>query len=184
MIKRLVILFTVPFLVFTTLDIATTWVGIHHRGFSEINVFTDTSSIRKMLLPEIITFAFGSIAVLVGGLWKKDDLRTSVHMGFRAFNESFWLVRRLPATALIFLPVGIAIGRILPVFSNTSHLLTGWSPIIDGVLKPLSEMLGWSLFRTNMMLHGIVFGALALPVTYVVYCVCKHADRSSPPDPE
>ena len=75
-----------------------------------------------MVLPEVIFFAIGLIAVLVGAMWKKGDLRTTVDEGFRSFFESFWLPRRLPATVFIYLPVAIAIGRILPVLSNISLL--------------------------------------------------------------
>lgn len=175
MTKRLLIFFSVSFLVLTALDIGTTWVGVHQRGYREINVFTDTSSIGTMLRPEIIIFLIGGIAVFVGALWKRKDLQASINGGFRIFFEAFWLVRRLPATICIYLPIVIAVGRILPVFSNTMLLLTGWSPI-GSALKFLSRVLGWDVFRTNVILYGMIFGAIGIPMTYVIYCVCKFAE--------
>ena len=177
MTKGLVLLFAVSFIIFTGLDALTTWVAIHWHGFKEINIFTDTSSMSAILLPEIVILSIGIVAVLVGALWKRNDMRVSIDRGFRPLYQSFWISRRLLASALIYLPISLALVRVLPVLSNSCYLLIGWSPI--RVLHPLSEMLGWSLFRTVLLLHGIIGGALVVPITYVIYRVCRYGQQAA-----
>ncbi len=64
MTRNLSLFFAVTFVLATTLDIWTTWVGVHQFGYTETNPITDTSSIRAMAIPEIITLFIGIAMVL------------------------------------------------------------------------------------------------------------------------
>ena len=64
MTRNLSGLFAVTFVLTTTLDIWTTWVGINELGYTEMNPLTDTSSIQAMARPEVITLFIGIVMVL------------------------------------------------------------------------------------------------------------------------
>lgn len=66
MTRNLSYLFVVTFVLTTTLDIWTTWVGVHQFAYTELNPFTDTSSIQAMAIPEVITLFIGIAMVAAG----------------------------------------------------------------------------------------------------------------------
>lgn len=174
--KKLIVLFSRMFLSLTALDIGTTYVGLRYRGGVEANVFTDTRTLWAIVWPELCLFLLGAAAVAVGARWGGKRLQPACGQTFEAFLSAFWSARQLPSSVLIFLPLAIACGRVFPVVSNGVFLVSGWS-LYGGVRNALSGAFGWSLFRASVMANGLLLGALAVPVTYVIYRVCRSAGR-------
>ena len=56
----------VTFVLTTILDIRTTRVGVHQLGYTELSPLTDTSSIRAMAIPGVITLFIGIACVALG----------------------------------------------------------------------------------------------------------------------
>jgi uncharacterized membrane protein len=172
MIRNLVLLFSFVFVPLTALDTGTTYVGVRHQGYVEVNVFTNTSTLWTMVWPEILIFVFGVCSVFVGTLWGQARLRAACDKDFATFMSVFERARQLPSSMLIFIPTVVAFGRIFPVTSNILYITLGWSPY-GSMLNAVSHTAGCSVQRTNLVLTCILMGVIAVPVTYVIYRTCR-----------
>jgi hypothetical protein len=179
--RRLLLLFAIPFVGLTALDIATTYSSIHHRGFHEINIYTDTSSLGAMVVPEIVIFAACVAAVMLGAAWKGKELQHHADGGFSQFANSALRPQTVLGSLLIVAPIMLAIGRVFPVISNCLLLAVGWSPF-DPVLNALAAMFRISKFRANGIMTGILFVFLVWPVLYLVFAAIRNAKQSDPSD--
>lgn len=163
---RLIILFLTTFGCFTLADAVTTRIGLS-RGGVELNPFTNAATLWTMLRVELFVGMAGVIAVIAGlALLKRSDAGRFID-DRQEFLAHYWSTRNLAGAILIFLPMGIAVGRILPVLSNLSLLLFGFSPWMM-VVRWLSEVIGCSMFQANMMVSAAIFGALAYPMTDLI----------------
>lgn len=111
MLRNLLILFFLPGIIFTFLDVITTYIGINHYGFVELNLRTDTSSLRALILPEFFTLLAGGVAVFTGFKRNHIDLMRYKGLGFETFKAEFLKPKHPRSKLLITLPVLVAIGR-------------------------------------------------------------------------
>jgi hypothetical protein len=163
---RIVGFFICTFGLLSLADAATTREGMQ-RGFGEMNPLSDTRSLWTLLRPELVILVAGAIAIGVGMTFLRRRDMPGVAESRREFFEWFWRPSNLPGAILVFLPVAIAIGRVLPVTSNLLMLSLGWSPwmvLVDWV----SDMLGLSPRAGMLVVQGTVCGLLALPFTEVI----------------
>ena len=161
MIRNLALLFGVTFTLTTTFDIWTTWVGVHQFGYTELNPFTDTSSIRTMAMPEVITLFVGMAIVATAAHFSK-TLRPLPDEGFRSFYKRFFSKEKL-LKSLVCLPILVAVARIVAVLSNTSLIL--YDQGLYGVSTP------W----LNMFVRAIVYVLLIRPTMYFIYIICRRS---------
>lgn len=176
MYKRLLLLFAVPFIGLTALDIATTRLAVHHRGFQEINVFTDTTSVWSMVAPEIAIFAACAVFICVGVRWKGQALRLHAHAGFSHFANFVLQPQTVLGALFIIAPILLAIGRTLPVINNGWLLAAGWTPF-DSIRHWLSSLLGLSRGSAQVMMIGILFALLFWPVLFFVFRTVRNAKQ-------
>ena len=159
MIRNLILFFVVTFVLTTTLDIWTTWVGVNQLGYTETNPLTDNSSIQGMAIPEIITLFIGIAMIAVGGHCSKtlcplrDERFASYYKRFLSVEKFFNL--------LVLLPILVAVVRIVPVLSNASFIFGGWG--LFGEDTPWIDLIVMCIF----------FMILVRPTTYMVFRVCR-----------
>ena len=157
--RNLILLFTLTFVLTTTLDIWTTWVGVNQLGYPELNPFTDTSSIQAMAIPEVITLFIG-IAMIAAGVHFSKTLRPLPNERFASFCKRFWSVEQF-FHILVYFPIVFAAIRIITVLSNTSVILSGWG---------LYEEDSFWVDAVVMFLFFLIFTP---PTTYFIYLVCR-----------
>ena len=91
-------------------------------------------------------------------------MQTPENDSFADFIKRFFAARNIAFASLILIPFVLAILRIVAILSNTSVIFTGWSLFNDEEFSHLS----WNQFVLS------TFGvALAMPITYLVYRVCR-----------
>ena len=164
MTRNLVLVFAGIFITTAVLDIWTTWVGVVQMGYPETNPYSDTSSIQGLAIPEIITLFIGMALVALGAHFGRTTLQTPENASFADFTKKFSTARNLAILLLLLAPFVLAILRIVAVLSNTSVIFTGWSLFNDEEFSHLS----WNQFVLT------TFGlALAMPIMYLVYRVCR-----------
>lgn len=159
MTRNLSGLFAVTFVITTTLDIWTTWVGVHQLGYTELNPLTDTSSIRAMAIPEVITLFIG-IAMVAAGAHFCKTLQPLSDEKFASFYKRYFTVEKFFKFIVVF-PILLAVVRMAVVLSNTSLIF-----------------LDWGLFQidarwTNTIVMCLLFAILVRPTTYFIYLVCR-----------
>ncbi len=159
MTRNLTLFFAVAFVLTTSLDIWTTWVGVHQFGYTETNPFTDTSSIQAMAIPEIITLFIGIAMVAVGANFSK-TLCTLPNERFASFNKRFWSAEKF-FKFLVLLPIIFAVARIVAVLSNTSVILYDWG------------LYGEDTRWLNLFVRTVFFMIFARPTMYFIYLVCR-----------
>ena len=164
MTRNLVLVFAGIFITTAILDIWTTWVGVVQMGYPETNPYSDTSSIQGLAIPEVITLFIGMALVALGAHFGSTTLQTPENASFADFRKTFFTARNIAVVPLILTPFVLAILRIVAILSNTSVIFTGWSLFNDEEFSHLS----WNQFVLS------TFGvALAMPITYLVYRVCR-----------
>ena len=159
MTRNLILLFALTFVLTTTLDIWTTWVGVNQLGYTELNPFTDTSSIQAMAIPEVITLFIG-IAMVAAGTHFSRKIRPLPEERFASFYKRFWNVEQF-FHVLVYFPIVVAAVRIVTVLSNTSVILSGW-----GLHEEDS-------FWFDMFIMFLFFLIFTRPTTYCIYLVCR-----------
>ena len=159
MVRNLALFFGVTFALTTTFDLWTTWVGIHQFGYTELNPFTDTSSIRAMAIPEVITLFAGMALVATAAVFSK-TLRPLPDERFRPYYKRFFSTEKL-WKILVCLPILIAVARAVAVLSNTSLIL--YDQGLFGVSTP------W----LNKLIWAIAFVLLMRPTVYCIYAICR-----------
>jgi hypothetical protein len=174
--RRLLLIFAVSFVPLTALDVATTHFAVHHCGYQEINICTDTQSLRTMIVPEIMTLAVGAAAVLLGGIWKGKELQKHANGGFSRFVNSAMRPRNVGGCLLIVSPIVLAIGRIFPVIGNSVLLAFGWTPF-DAARNVLSSIFRIKRFGANCIMLGILFAFLIWPVLFLVFTAVRRSGQ-------
>lgn len=171
--RNIVLLFALTFVPLTVLDIATTLLGIE-QGYHELNPHTDTTSVYTIAVPEVVGFLLGVLCVYLGARWTQHRLRSACMLDFSSFRVALWSGKQLIGTFLIFVPIAIALGRILPVTNNLMYLTLGWG-IIGGLSVSLVEGFGWSVTQTTAAIYACLFVLAMRPITYVLYRTCRLA---------
>lgn len=171
---RLLLLFAVPFAGLTALDIATSRLAIHHRGFQEINAYTDPTSVGSMVAPEIATFALCAVFIFLGVRWKGKELRLHADTGFSHFVNFALQPKTVLGALFIVVPILLAVGRVLPVISNVLLLTAGRTPF-DSLRNGLSSLLGLNRGSAQVAMIGILFTLLLWPVLYFVFRAIRTA---------
>ena len=162
MTRNLILLFTMTFVLTATLDIWTTWVGVNQLGYTELNPFTDTSSIQAMAIPEIITMFIG-IAMISAGAHFSRTLRPLPDERFASFYKRFWSVEQF-FHILVYFPIVSAAVRIVTVLSNTSVILSGWG------------LYSVDSFWSDTAILFVFFLIFTRPTTYCIYLVCRASE--------
>ena len=162
MTRNLILLFTLTFVLTATLDIWTTWVGVNQLGYTELNPFTDTSSIQAMAIPQVIALFVG-IAMVAAGAHFSRTLRPLPDEKFASFYKRFWNVEQL-LHVLVYFPIVSATVRIVTVLSNTSVILSGW-----GLYEEDS-------FWSDTAILFVFFLIFTRPTTYSIYLVCRASE--------
>ncbi|TLD69349.1 hypothetical protein FEM03_18445 [Phragmitibacter flavus] len=163
---RLVTFFIGTFVLLTLADAVTTRLGIQ-AGHSELNPYSDTRSLWTLLRPELLIAVIGTASVALGSfLLHRNALLTSARDS-QTFRTQFWQASNLPCAILVFLPMAIAVGRLLPVTSNLLLLTFGYSPWISFIHK-VSRLVDLPLHNTMFLVQGVLFGLLAMPLTELI----------------
>ena len=163
MTRNLVLLFAATFLATTSIDLATTWVGVFHMGRLETNPYSDLSSVEGLIIPEIIVLFLGIAMVALGAHLMKTMLLAARREGFATFRKTVFSWKRCIAL-LIFLPILFALLRSVVVFSNTLILLTGSGLFVDEE---------FSLLSRNQFILIVCALILVRPTYYLIYRVCR-----------
>ncbi len=174
MTRNLVLVFAGIFITTATLNIWTTWISVVQMGYTELNPYSDTSSIQGLAIPEVITLFIGMAMVALGAQLGSTALQTPATASFADYRKKFSNARNVVVLLLIMLPYVVAILRIVPILSNTSVIFTGWSLFSDEEFSHLS----WNQFVLTFF--GLVF---AMPILYLIYRVCRASTPSSPSGP-
>ena len=95
MTRNLVLVFAGIFITTAALDIWTTWVGVVQMGYPETNPYSDTSSIRALAIPEVITLFIGMALVASGAHFARAALQTRDNGTFADFKKKLFTVRNL-----------------------------------------------------------------------------------------
>ena len=159
MTRNLTLFFAVTFFLTTALDIWTTDVGVNQLGYTETNPLTDTSSIRAMAIPEVITLFIG-IAMVAAGAHFCKTLRPLPDERFASFYKRLWSAEKFFKFLVIF-PILLAVVRFVTVLSNTSLILYDWG--LYGASTP------W----LNLFIRSIIFMIFVRPTVYFVYLICR-----------
>ena len=139
--SRLATLFAAWFVPFTTLDLATTWIGhryfadrMNELGIVEGNPLTDMSSMGALVMPEVVALAVGVVMVFGGGVLKKRRLSARgeceadlAGLRLRAFQKEYDRLGTF-ASVLVIVPMVVAVGRVYPGVNNLMWLVVGWGP--------------------------------------------------------
>ena len=158
MTRNLSFFFAIVFVLTTTFDIWTTWVGLQ-LGYTETNPFTDTSSIRTMAIPEVFTLLIG-IAMIATGVRFSKTLRPLPDERFAPYAKRFWSTEKF-FKLLVFVPMIVAIVRIVVVLSNASRIFGGWG------------LFGQDTRWVDLVVMWVFFMIFLRPTTYMVYRVCR-----------
>ena len=169
MTRNLVLVFAAIFIAMTALDIWTTWICLS-MGYPETNPFSDTSSIRALVIPEVITLFIGMALVALGAHLARASLATPADDSFADFRRRYFKSRNIPSMALIIIPFTVAVLRIVAVLSNTLVIFTGWSLFSDEEFSHLS----WNQFVLSIF--GIAF---VMPIVYLMYRVCRASSSAA-----
>ena len=159
MTRNLTLFFAVTFFLTAALDIWTTDVGVNQLGYTEMNPLTDTSSIRAMAIPEVITLFIGMAMVAAGAYFCKtlcplpDERSASYFKRFLSVEKFFKFI--------VIFPILLAVVRIVAVLSNTSLILYDWG--LYGASTP------WM----NLFVRSIIFMIFVRPTVYFVYLICR-----------
>ena len=159
MTRNLTLFFAVTFFLTTALDIWTTDVGVNQLGYTEMNPLTDTSSIRAMAIPEVITLFIG-IAMVAAGAHFCKTLCPLPDERFASYFKRFLSVEKFFKFIVIF-PILLAVVRFVTVLSNTSLILYDWG--LYGASTP------W----LNLFVRSIIFMIFVRPTTYFIYLICR-----------
>ncbi len=159
MTRNLTLFFAVTFFLTTALDIWTTDVGVNQLGYTEMNPLTDTSSIRAMAIPEVITVFIGMAMVAAGAHFCK-TLCPLPDERFASYFKRFLSVEKFFKFIVVF-PILLAVVRIVAVLSNTSLILYDWG--LYGASTP------W----LNLFVRSIIFMIFVRPTVYFVYLICR-----------
>lgn len=159
-VRNLLLVFGALFVTLTALDLASTYIGLRFREELVETPYTDTSSLIGMIRPEVVLLIVGGLAVWLGARIRKPLLSTARESGFGPFVDTVFAPRALPISALIFMPMLLALGRSMPVLNNLSYLIFGWSPI--GNIPPIADVI----------LFAVVF---SYPTAYLIYRICRTA---------
>lgn len=168
---RLVATFLATFALLALADAATTWAGLQ-RGYQEVNPLTDTRSFWSLLRPELYLAAAGTLSVGLGVWWlQRGDLSAVVDQP-SAFWSRYWRGRNLVGAVLVFLPLAVAFGRVLPVLSNLFLLGWGFSPWM-ACISWLAEAFGMPPNKVLFLVQGLLFGLFAIPLTELIRRLLK-----------
>lgn len=160
-VRNLLFVFGALFVTLTALDLASTYIGLRFREeLVETNPYTDTSSLIGMIRPEVVLLIVGGLAVWLGARIRKPLLSTARESDFGPFVDTVFAPRALPISALILMPMLLALGRSMPVLNNLSYVIFGWSPI--GNIPPIADAI----------LFAVVF---SYPTAYLIYHICRTA---------
>ena len=159
MTRNLTLFFAVTFFLTTALDIWTTDVGVNQLGYTEMNPLTDTSSIRAMAIPEVITLFIG-MAMVAAGVHFCKTLCPLPDERFASFYKRFLSAEKFIKFIVVF-PILLAVVRIVAVLSNTSLILYDWG--LYGASTP------W----LNLFVRSIIFMIFVRPTVYLVYLICR-----------
>ncbi|MDE0451796.1 MAG: hypothetical protein OXI90_08505 [Gammaproteobacteria bacterium] len=158
MVRNLTLFFAGTFVLTTTFDLWTTWVGVHQYGYTETNPLTDTSSIRAMANPEIVTAFIGMAMVAAGARYSK-TLRPLPDEKFTSYYKRFLSINLFDLVVLF--PILLAVVRVVPVLSNTSLILFDFG--LFGVDTP------W----VDLVVMIVFFMIFTRPTTYFIYLICR-----------
>ena len=136
-------------------------MGIHQFGYTELNPLTDTSSIRAMAIPEVITLFVGMAIVATAAHFSK-TLRPLRDEEFRFYYKRFFSTEKL-LKSLVCIPILVAVARTVAVGSNASLII--WDQGLFGV----------STRWLNMFVWVIVFILLMRPTMYFIYVTCRRS---------
>ncbi|MBI5685462.1 MAG: hypothetical protein HZC54_10295 [Verrucomicrobia bacterium] len=160
---RVTIFFLCSFTVLAVADVVTTHIGLQ-RGGHELNPYTDTRSLWTLARPELVLAGAGATSVFLGVcLLRRGTLRDSVG-STREFYARFWSAPNLFGAMLVFVPVAIALTRIMPVASNLCMLAFGFSPWLE-MTGYIARRFSISPFAAITLVQGILGGFLAVPFT-------------------
>ena len=159
MTRNLTLFFAITFFLTTALDIWTTDVGVNQLGYTEMNPLTDTSSIRAMAIPEVITLFIGMAMVAAGAHFCK-TLCPLPDERFASFYKRFLSAEKFIKFIVVF-PILLAVVRIVAVLSNTSLILYDWG--LYGASTP------W----LNLFVRSIIFMIFVRPTVYFIYLICR-----------
>lgn len=164
MTRNLVMVFTGIFVTTAALDIWTTWVAVIQMGYQATNPYSDTGSIQGLAIREITILVIGMALVILSAHLGSTTLQTPRNASFADFKKRCFTTGNVAVIPLIVIPFVVVILRIVPIFSNTWIIITGWSLFGDEEFSYLS----WKQFVYTTL--GL---ALVMPIVYLVFRVCR-----------
>ena len=159
----------------TAADHYTTLLGLE-MGYRELNPFTDFSSIETLVLPEIMIWVVGGILISAGCALHPAALNQPLPE-IEEFRRSLF-PNRIDASALIVIPIAIALGRTIPVMNNIC--LIAFDFAIASNARALLSVFGLSASATGPILGALIVFLMYRPVCRIVYIINKKAAGSSP----
>ncbi|MDE0224375.1 MAG: hypothetical protein OXP28_04480 [Gammaproteobacteria bacterium] len=132
-------------------------------GYTEMNPYSDLSSVEGAVIPEIITLSIGMAMVALGAELKKTLFHDASRGDFNTFRRTAFVWKQF-LSALVLFPMLFAVVRTVVVLSNTLIILTGYSLFVDEEFSHLS----WD--QLAMMIYAVI---LLRPTYYMIYRVCR-----------
>ena len=171
----LILVYSFLWATLTAADHYTTLLGLE-MGYRELNPFTDFSSIETLVLPEIMIWVVGGILISAGCALHPAALNQPLPE-IEEFRRSLF-PNRIDASALIVIPIAIALGRTIPVINNICLIAFDFAIVSNA--RALLSVFGLSASATGPILGALIVFLMYRPVCRIVYIIIKKAAGSSP----
>ena len=166
--RKLLLLYVIVFIPTSVLDHMTTAIGLG-MGFEELNPLTKGASGGFLVFKEIILFVLGASFVSMGARGKAKLLNLASGLDFRKFHKLFFSIKGLGYALLIFIPIGLALGRIVVVINNALLIafdfgLLSISPTI---------IVGPNILNSNHVVRLVISFMTIIPGSFLIFITCK-----------
>jgi hypothetical protein len=168
----LLVLYLLLWISLTAADLLTTVHGVK-LGYRESNPYTDFSSLKTLILPEIFVGFFGLI-IFSAGFFLCQDRLGNTSSSFDEFSKLMFPIR-LNASALLVLILAAVMVRGVVVINNIVLITSGFAPMESA--QVVLAFLGMPLSLTGVFVNSVLVFLMLNPAVYVIYRVIRIAGR-------
>jgi hypothetical protein len=168
----LLVIYLLLWISLTAADLLTTVHGVK-SGYRESNPYTDFSSLKTLILPEIFVGFFGLI-IFSAGFFLCQDRLGNTSSGFDEFSKLMFPIR-LNASALLVVILATVMVRGVVVINNIVLITSGFAPMESA--QVVLAFLGMPLSLTGVFVNSVLVFLMFNPAVYVIYRVIRIAGR-------
>jgi hypothetical protein len=177
MYSYLLVFYLLLWISLTAADLLTTVHGLK-LGYQEMNKYTDFSSLKALIYPEIF-IGFSGAVIFTAGFFICQDRLENTSPDFVEFKRIMFPAR-LDASALLVATLAAVMARGVVVINNIVLITSGF-PLIESAQVGLA-FLGMPVPITSVFFNSIVVFLMFNPAVYIIYRIIKKAGRKPAQD--